>query len=99
MTDIDLTIDAETKDVDRSKTVVNNVIVTRTVDKAPDLTALVSKWGTLAAPTENRIVGGTNIVLTRTANAAGESQLGEIDRRRPARRRQALRGRGATWRS
>ena len=78
VTDIDLTIDAETKDVDRAKTAVNNVIVTRTVDKAPDLTALVSKWGTLAAPTENRIVGSTDIVLTRTANAAGESQLGEI---------------------
>jgi 5'-nucleotidase len=78
VTDIDLTINAQTKDVDRSKTLVNNVIVKRTIPKAADLTALVSKWGTLAAPTENRVVGGTNMLLTRTANAAGESQLGEI---------------------
>jgi 5'-nucleotidase len=78
VTDVDLTVSLATKDVVREKTLVNNVIVTRTVDKAPDLSALVAKYAELAAPTENRVVGATADPLTRTANAAGESQLGEL---------------------
>ena len=78
VTDIDLTVSRATKDVVRAQTKVNNVIVTRDVAKAPDLTALVSKYATLAAPTENRLIGQATAALTRTTNAAGESSLGDI---------------------
>jgi 5'-nucleotidase len=76
VTDIDLTISRATKDVVGAK--VNNVIVTRDVDKAPDLTALVNKYATLVAPLSNRVVGEATAPLTRSANAAGESSLGDI---------------------
>ena len=78
VTDIDLTVSRATKDVLRDETKVNNVIVTRDVTRAPDLTALVSKYSELAAPTENRVVGEATAPLTRTPNTAGESSLGDI---------------------
>jgi 5'-nucleotidase len=78
VTDIGLTVSRATKDVIRDRTTVNNVIVTRTGPAAPDLTALVTKYGTLAAPVENRVIGVASATLSRTANAAGESSLGDI---------------------
>ncbi len=76
VTDIDLTISRASKDVVAAK--VNNVIVTRDVAKAPDLTALVSKYATLVAPLSNRVVGDATAPLTRTSTPAGESSLGDI---------------------
>ena len=58
VTDIDLTISRASKDVVAAK--VNNAIVTRDVAKAPDLTALVSKYATLVAPLANRVVGSVH---------------------------------------
>jgi 5'-nucleotidase len=78
VTDIDLTVSRATKDVIRSETKVNNVIVTRGVPTAPDLTALVQRYAVLAAPTENRVIGDATAPLLRAANAAGESSLGDI---------------------
>jgi 5'-nucleotidase len=77
VTDIDLTISRETGEVESAK--VNNAIVTRDVEKAPDLTALVSKYATLVAPLANRVVGSVPASgITRAANAAGESALGDV---------------------
>jgi len=78
VTDIDLTISRATKDVIPSLTRVNNVIVTRDVAKAPDLTALVDKYKTLSAPLANRVVGSVAADLLRANNAAGESALGDV---------------------
>ena len=75
VTDIDLTISRASKDV--VSATVNNRIVTRTVEKAPDLTALVTKYQTLSAPFANRIIGKITADITRAANAAGESALGD----------------------
>ena len=55
VTDIDLMISRATKNP--TKISVNNVIVTRTVSPAADLTALVAEYKTLSAPLANRIVG------------------------------------------
>ena len=77
VTDIDLTISRATKDVVAAT--INNVIVKR--DEKPaaaDLTALINHYGEIAAPTENRVLGNAPLALTRTANAAGESSLGDI---------------------
>ena len=80
VTDIDLTVSRASKEVVDAK--VNNVIVTRTVEKASDLTALVAKYGELAAPTENRLIGNAQAALTRSSTAPpagnGESVLGDI---------------------
>ena len=86
VTDIDLTISRATKEVVSAS--INNVIVRRDVfSPAPDITALIDKYGVIAAPTENRVIGTTgdgpddNLdpdPLLRDANAAGESSLGDI---------------------
>jgi 5'-nucleotidase len=76
VTDIDLTISRASKDVVAAK--VNNAIVTRDVEKAPDLTALVNKYATLVAPLANRVVGSVTGDILRANNAAGESALGDV---------------------
>ena len=76
VTDIDMVIDRSTGDMVSAS--VNNNIVTRNVALDPFLTALVSKYQTLVAPLENRVIGSITETITRTANAAGESALGDV---------------------
>jgi 5'-nucleotidase len=76
VTDVDLTIDAKTKDVTAAS--INNVIVKRDLAPAPDMTALIDKYGTIAAPIETQVIGTATAAMTRTAVASGESQLGQI---------------------
>jgi 5'-nucleotidase len=76
VTDIDLTLDTRTKDVVRTR--AQNVIVTRTVAPEPQITTLIAKYEALAAPLENRPIGRIAATLSRTANAAGESALGNV---------------------
>ena len=78
VTDIDLTINLASQNVIPSLTRVDNKIVTRTVDKAPDLTELVEKYNALSAELSNRVVGTASADLLRANNAAGESSLGDI---------------------
>ena len=77
VTDIDLTISRATKEV--VSATINNVIVRRDVfGPAADMTALINHYGEIAAPIENRVIGEATAALTRTANALGESSLGDI---------------------
>ena len=77
VTDVDLTISRATKEPVAAS--INNVIVKRDVKPAAtDITALINRYGEIAAPTENRVLGTATAALTRTANAAGESSLGDI---------------------
>ena len=76
LTKIDLTLDTATKDITAMS--ANNLVVTRDVPKAPLLTTLVEKYNALSAPLANRVVGSISADLTRTANAAGESALGDV---------------------
>ena len=76
ITDIDLTVSRATKDV--VSATVNNTIVTRTVPRAADMTALLAKYVTLSAPFANRVIGRITANITRAANAAGESALGDV---------------------
>jgi 5'-nucleotidase len=75
VTDIDLTISRATKEP--VKITVNNRIVTRTVAPAADMTELIAKYKTASAPLANRVIGTITADITRTANAAGESSLGD----------------------
>lgn len=76
ITDIDLTIDRATGDVVQ-KTATNR-IVTRTVEKDASETELINKYKTLAAPLANKVIGSITSDISRTANAAGESPLGDV---------------------
>lgn len=76
ITDIDLAIDTTTGDV-LTKTATNR-IVTRNVAKHAGATALIDKYKRLSAPLANRVIGRISTDITRTANAAGESALGDV---------------------
>jgi len=76
ITDIDLTISRATKDVVEAS--VDNKIVTRDVPMTAALTELVTKYRDISAPFANRVIGSITGPITRTANAAGESALGDV---------------------
>jgi 5'-nucleotidase len=78
VTDIDVVLDGTTGEVDMAATTVNNRIVTRTVAPNPAQTALIAKYDALVAPLRDRVIGEITADITRTANAAGESALGDV---------------------
>ena len=76
VTKVDLTIDRATGEV--TTMAAENKIVTRDVPKASPLTALIAKYNAIAAPLANRVIGSITAAITRTANSAGESALGDV---------------------
>ncbi len=76
LTDIDLTIDKGSGDVVVAR--ADNLVVTRDVPKAGDVTELLDKYRQLAAPLANRVIGSITADVTRSATAAGESALGDV---------------------
>jgi 5'-nucleotidase len=70
VTDIDLVIDHQTKDI-TSKT-ARNVIVTQDVAKDPAETALIAKYDTIAAPIANRVVGSVTETLLSVRDSGGD---------------------------
>lgn len=76
VTDIDLQLDRKTGEVVSMS--ANNVIVTRDVEKDSLLSALIARYKAIADPLANRIIGSITTTITRTANAAGESALGDV---------------------
>ena len=76
ITDIDLRIDHQTKDI--VSATAHNVIVTRDVAKDAAETAIINKYDALSGPIANRIVGSQSADMTKTNNAAGESALGDV---------------------
>jgi len=76
VTDIDLAIDRSTGEPVSIS--IDNRIVTRDVAANAGETALIAKYKTLSAPLANRVVGHITADITRTANAAGESALGDF---------------------
>lgn len=74
-TDTTLTYDRRTGDIARTSVKSANRVVTRDVPKAPDMTRLIDKWGTLAAPIGNRPVGYVSADISRDGT---ESPLGDL---------------------
>ncbi|MEU2772842.1 bifunctional metallophosphatase/5'-nucleotidase [Streptomyces sp. NPDC007162] len=74
-TDTTLTYDRRTGDIARTAVRSANHVVTRDVAKAPDLTRLISKWNTLAAPIGNRPIG---YISADVANTGTESPMGDL---------------------
>ncbi|PWG09413.1 bifunctional metallophosphatase/5'-nucleotidase [Streptomyces sp. V2] len=73
-TDTTLTYDRWTGDIARTAVKSANHVVTRDVPKAPDMTQLIDKWNTLAAPIGNRAIGyiSADIPNTGTESPAGD---------------------------
>ncbi|MGC9442462.1 bifunctional metallophosphatase/5'-nucleotidase [Streptomyces sp. WG5] len=74
-TDTTLTYDRATGDIARTAVKSANHVVTRDVPKAPDMTRLIDRWGTLAAPIGNRPVGYISGDINRDGT---ESPLGDL---------------------
>ncbi|MET8983290.1 bifunctional metallophosphatase/5'-nucleotidase [Streptomyces sp. NPDC004539] len=73
-TDTTLTYDRWTGDIARTAVKSANRVVTRDVPKAPDMTQLIDKWNTLAAPIGNRAIGyiSADVPNTGTESPAGD---------------------------
>ncbi|MFF3845999.1 bifunctional metallophosphatase/5'-nucleotidase [Streptomyces sp. NPDC002328] len=74
-TDTTLTYDRFTGDIARTAVKSANHVVTRTVPKAPDMTELITRWNTLAAPIGNRAIG---YVSADVPNTGTESPMGDL---------------------
>ena len=74
-TDTTLTYDRFTGDIARTAVKSANHVVTRDVPKAPDMTELISKWNTLAAPIGNRAIG---YISADIPNTGTESPMGDL---------------------
>ncbi|MEU5078035.1 MULTISPECIES: bifunctional metallophosphatase/5'-nucleotidase [Streptomyces] len=74
-TDTTLTYDRRTGDIVRTAVNSDNHVVTRDVPKAQDLTDLIGKWNTLAAPIGNRPIG---YISGDIGNTGTESPMGDL---------------------
>ncbi|NUT28499.1 MAG: bifunctional metallophosphatase/5'-nucleotidase [Streptomyces sp.] len=74
-TDTTLTYDRFTGDIARTAVKSANRVVTRDVAKAPDMTELIGKWNTLAAPIGNRAIG---YISADISNTGTESPIGDL---------------------
>jgi 5'-nucleotidase len=74
ITDIDLTLDVDSRDV--SQVTVNNKIVTQDVKGAGELRALVEHYRNLAAPLADRVIGWSGELLRE--QVVDESPLGNV---------------------
>ncbi|MFJ8155421.1 bifunctional metallophosphatase/5'-nucleotidase [Streptomyces sp. NPDC094468] len=74
-TDTTLTYDRRTGDIARTAVKSANHVVSRDVAKASDMTSLIGKWNTLAAPIGNRAIG----YISADVNSTGtESPMGDL---------------------
>jgi 5'-nucleotidase len=76
LTDIDISYDRRAREI--VEMTIDNIPVVTTGTPAADLAALVTKYKDLSAPLANRVIGSITADITRTANAAGESALGDV---------------------
>jgi 5'-nucleotidase len=76
VTDIDLQISRRSGQV--TQVTANNLIVTRDVAKAPDMTQLLDRYTALAAPLANRVIGRSTAAILRAQEPDGESAAGNL---------------------
>ncbi|MFI1566088.1 bifunctional metallophosphatase/5'-nucleotidase [Streptomyces sp. NPDC020490] len=74
-TDTTLTYDRYTGDIARTAVTSANHVVSRDVPKAADMTELIGKWNTLAAPIGNRPIG---YISADIPNTGTESPMGDL---------------------
>ncbi|MFD9092590.1 bifunctional metallophosphatase/5'-nucleotidase [Streptomyces collinus] len=74
-TDTTLTYDRRTGDIARTAVKSANRVVSRDVPKAQDMTDLIARWNTLAAPIGNRAIGHISADI---GNTGTESPMGDL---------------------
>ncbi|MER6473649.1 bifunctional metallophosphatase/5'-nucleotidase [Streptomyces collinus] len=74
-TDTTLTYDRRTGDIARTAVKSANRVVSRDVPKAQDMTDLIARWNTLAAPIGNRPIG---YISADIGNTGTESPMGDL---------------------
>ncbi|HET8600623.1 MAG TPA: bifunctional metallophosphatase/5'-nucleotidase [Segeticoccus sp.] len=77
-TDTELSYDRRTQDIVRSSVKGTNMVVTRDVAPSAAESTLIQSYQQLVAPIANKVLGTLSTDVTRKANAAGESQLGDL---------------------
>ncbi|MEV3932195.1 MULTISPECIES: bifunctional UDP-sugar hydrolase/5'-nucleotidase [unclassified Streptomyces] len=77
-TDTTLTYDRRTKDIVRTSVESANHIVSRDQAKATDMTKLIDRWNTLAAPISNRPQGFISADINGRGSTAPEKPLGNL---------------------
>ncbi|MDQ0794921.1 bifunctional UDP-sugar hydrolase/5'-nucleotidase [Streptomyces sp. B1I3] len=77
-TDTTLTYDRRTKDIVRTSVRSANHIVSRDQAKATDMTALIARWNTLAAPVAGRPQGFISADINGRGSTAPEKPLGNL---------------------
>jgi 5'-nucleotidase len=76
ITDIDVRVDKRKQEV--TSIAINNRIVSRDVPKAADITALIAKYQTFAAPIANRPIGHITADILRANDASLEQSMGNV---------------------
>ena len=77
-TEIDLQLDRTTGAIVRPSVKAENHVVRRTLDKAPDMTALIAHYSALAAPIANRPLGFIAADINGRGSSAMEKPLGDV---------------------
>ncbi|MFE7749499.1 bifunctional metallophosphatase/5'-nucleotidase [Streptomyces sp. NPDC057428] len=77
-TDTTLTYDRRTRDIVRTSVKSANHIVSRDQAKATDMTALIARWNTLAAPIASRPQGFISADINGRGSTAPEKPLGNL---------------------
>lgn len=75
-TELDMKVDKRTGDIVRTSVKGSNHVVDRVQPKAADMTSLISRWNTLAAPVANRTIGYISADIARTGT--NETPLGDL---------------------
>lgn len=75
---VDLKVDRRTRDVVRSRSTAQNVVVTRTVTPDRGVQSIIDRAKELSAPLANQEVGSISADITRGATRAQESALGNL---------------------
>lgn len=78
ITNLHFKYDPATKDVVRARTWARQQIVSRDVPADPQIQQIVSAYTAKVKPIADRGLGTISADVTRTPNAAGESQLGDL---------------------
>jgi len=79
LTDINMAVDTRSGEV--TGVSANNIVVDQTqpnIPLNPVIQGIVAGYRTIATPVANRVIGTISATLSRTANAAGESPLGDV---------------------
>jgi 5'-nucleotidase len=76
LTDIDIRVEKRKQEV--TSITINNRIVTRDVAKAPDITSLIAKYQTFAAPIANRPIGHITADILRANDDSLEQSMGNV---------------------